>query len=91
MLSENYESGFYLIFWISLAYFFLTIVYFYETIFYAESKNKVILYSNIVSAVFNILLNVLLIPIFGLNGAFIATLISFLIRLLVVKFYFSRL
>lgn len=91
LLSKSYESGFYLIFWISLAYFFLTIVYFYETIFYAESKTKVILYSNIISAVFNILLNILLIPFYGLNGAFIATLISFLIRLLVVKFYFNKL
>jgi len=91
LLSKRYESGFYLIFWISLAYFFLTLVYLYETIFYAESKTKVILYSNIISAVFNILLNILLIPLYGLNGAFIATLISFLIRLLVVKFYFNKL
>lgn len=91
LLSKNYESGFYLIFWISLSYFFLTIVYLYETIFYAESKTNVILYSNIVSAIFNILLNVLLIPKYGLNGAFIATLISFLIRLFIVKFYFIKL
>jgi O-antigen/teichoic acid export membrane protein len=91
LLSKSYESGFYLIFWISLAYFFLTIVYLYETIFYAESKTKVILFSNIVSAIFNIVLNILLIPLYGLNGAFVATLISFLIRFLVVKFYFNRL
>jgi O-antigen/teichoic acid export membrane protein len=91
LLSKNYESGFYLIFWISLAYFFLTIVYLYETIFYAESKTKVILLSNIVSAIFNIILNILLIPLYGLNGAFVATLISFLIRFLVIKFYFNRL
>jgi O-antigen/teichoic acid export membrane protein len=91
LLSKSYEAGFYLIFWISLAYFFLTIVYLYETIFYAESKTKVILFSNIVSAILNVVLNILLIPIYGLNGAFIATLISFLFRLLVVKFYFNRL
>lgn len=91
LLSKKYESGFYLIFWISLAYFFLTIVYLYESIFYAESKTKVILFSNIMSAILNILLNVWLIPLYQLNGAFIATLISFLIRFLVVKFYFNRL
>ena len=91
LLSKKYESGFYLIFWISLAYFFLTIVYLYETIFYAESKTKVILLSNVLSAIFNIGLNILLIPLYGLNGAFVATLISFLIRLVVVKFYFNKL
>ncbi len=91
LLSKSYESGFYLIFWIALSYFFLTIVYFYETIFYAESKTAIILYSNIVSAIINIVFNVLLIPMYGLNGAFIATLITFLVRLLIVKFYFSKL
>ena len=91
LLSKSYESGFYLIFWISLSYFFLTIVLLYETIFYAESKTKVILYSNIVSAIINIGLNVIFIPHFGLNGAYIATLISFLVRLFIVKFYFNKL
>jgi O-antigen/teichoic acid export membrane protein len=91
LLSKNYESGFYLIFWISLAYFFLTLVYLYETIFYAESLTKVVLFSNIVSAIFNILLNILLVPQYGLNGAILATLISFIIRFLIVKFYFERL
>jgi O-antigen/teichoic acid export membrane protein len=91
LLSKRYESGFYLIFWIALSYFFLTLVYLYETIFYAESKTYVILHSNIVSAVLNILLNILLIPIYGLNGAFISTLISFGIRFVVVQFYFIKL
>ena len=43
------------------------------------------------SAIFNIILNILLVPQYELNGAFIATLISFIIRFLVVKFYFDRL
>lgn len=90
LLSDSYKSGFYIIFWISLSYFLLTIVYLYETIFYAESKTNIILYSNIISAFFNISLNVFLIPQYGLNGAFAATLISFLIQLLIVKFYFIK-
>lgn len=91
LLSKSYESGFYLIFWIALAYFFLTVVFLYETIFYAESKTKVILYSNIISAVLNIFLNVLLIPLYGLEGAFIATLVSFGIRFFVVQYYYRKL
>lgn len=91
LLSESYQSGFYLIFWIALAYFFLTLVYLYETIFYAESKTKVILYSNIISAIFNVLLNVLLIPIYGLNGAFMATLTAFGIRFIVIQYYYRKL
>jgi O-antigen/teichoic acid export membrane protein len=91
LLSKKYESGFHLIFWIALSYFFLTLIYLFETIFYAESKTKIILYSNIISAILNILLNVFLIPIYGLNGAFIATLIAFIVRFLVVYLYFKKL
>ncbi len=90
-LSKNYESGFYLIFWIAFSHFLLTIVFLYETIFYSEGKTKVLLLSNILSALFNIVLNVLLIPVLGLDGAFIATLLSFFIRLIVVQFYFKKL
>jgi O-antigen/teichoic acid export membrane protein len=91
LLSKKYESGFYLIFWVALAYFFMTIVYLYETIFYAEGKTKIILYSNVLSAILNIALNVILIPIYGLVGAFLATLFSFLIRFLIIILYFRRL
>ncbi|MDP3352367.1 MAG: polysaccharide biosynthesis C-terminal domain-containing protein, partial [Flavobacteriaceae bacterium] len=85
LLSKQYESGFYIIFWIAFAYFFMTLVYLYETIFYAEGKTKIILLSNIYAAVINILLNVLLIPIYGLNGAIIANITSFIIRFIVIK------
>ncbi len=91
LLSESYESGFYIIFWIAFAFFFLTLSFFYETIFYAEQQTKVILYSNIAAAIFNILLNIVLIPLYGLNGAIISTLFSFITRFIVVQFYFQKL
>lgn len=91
LLSKSYESGFYMIFWIAVAYFFLTLVFLYETIFYADGNTKVILYSNVIAALFNIALNVILIPCYGLNGAIISTLLSFIIRFFVVQFYFKKL
>jgi O-antigen/teichoic acid export membrane protein len=91
LLSLSYKPGFYLIFWIALAYFFLTVVFLYETILYAEGKTKFILFSNIISALFNIILNILLIPLCGLNGAFFSTLISFVMRFLLVHIYFRKL
>ena len=80
-----------MIFWIAVAYFFLTLVFLYETIFYADGNTKVILYSNVIAALFNIALNVILIPCYGLNGAIISTLLSFIIRFFVVQFYFKKL
>jgi O-antigen/teichoic acid export membrane protein len=91
LLSKSYESGFYMIFWIAVAYFFLTLVFLYETIFYADGITKIILYSNILAAVINIILNIIFIPYYGLNGALVSTLLSFTTRFFVVKFYFNRL
>jgi O-antigen/teichoic acid export membrane protein len=91
LLSKKYESGFYLIFYISIAYFLMTMVFLYETVFYAEGKTKVILYSNIFAAILNIIINMVLIPLYGLNGAFLATLTSFLLRFLIIIIYFNKL
>lgn len=91
LLSKSYESGFYMIFWIAVAYFFLTLVFLYETIFYADGNTKVILYSNFIAAIFNIALNAILIPSYGLDGAIMSTLLSFIIRFFVIQFYFKKL
>lgn len=91
LLSKNYESGFYIIFWISVGYFLMTLSYLVEVIFYAEGKTKIILISNIFSAIANILLNIILIPKYGLNGALIATLISQFTRLLLITLSLKKL
>lgn len=91
LLSKNYESGFYIIFWISVGYFLMTLSYLVEVIFYAEGKTKIILVSNIFSAIANILLNIILIPKYGLNGALIATLISQFTRLLLITLSLKKL
>ncbi len=43
----------------------------------AENLTKISFYKSLVGAIINIILNVLLIPVFGINGAALATLISY--------------
>lgn len=90
LLSNNYEQGFYIIFWIAAAYLIMTATFLYETIFYANNKTHVILYSNILSAIFNITLNILLIPKLGLDGAIVAMLVSVFIRFSFIYFRFRQ-
>ncbi|GAL79880.1 polysaccharide biosynthesis protein [Algibacter lectus] len=91
LLSTLYKEGFYLIFWIAVAFFIITLTYLYETIFYAEGRTKVILFGNILSATLNIILNILLIPSFGLTGAFLATIGGFTLHLIYINIKFHKL
>ena len=77
LLSESYQEGFYLIFWVAFAFFIFTLTKLYELYFYSESLTRVILVGNAVAAFLNILFNFLLIPTYGIFGAGISTLISF--------------
>tara|TARA_B100000401_G_C52778726_1_gene707122 strand:- start:337 stop:1566 length:1230 start_codon:yes stop_codon:yes gene_type:complete len=90
-LSKSYSDGFYIIAGINLAYFLLTLSYFYELLFYAESLTKYILYLNFLSAIFNIILNVILVNKYGITGAMISTIFSFLIRFLIAKLLYDKL
>jgi O-antigen/teichoic acid export membrane protein len=90
LLSESYKEGFYLIFWIAVAFFMLTFAQLYELYFYSELKTKVILYGNVLSAVLNIILNIVLIPKYGILGAALATFIGFMAHFGVVYYNFRR-
>lgn len=90
LLSKLYCEGFYIIFWSALGYFFITLAYIFETIFYAESKTKTILISNVISAIFFITLNFILIPVLGLPGALIGLLGGALARLFYICFIFFK-
>ena len=90
-LSQSYESGFYIIFWIAVAYFLLTLTFFYDIIFYAEGETKYVLYSNMLAAIANVILNLALVPSYGLNGAIFSTLSSFIIRFCIIRIYFKKL
>lgn len=90
LLSQTYQEGFFIIFWIALAFFILTLIHLFESIFYSENKTKIILYANIVSAIVNITANIIFIPLYGLIGAAIATVIGFLIQFIVVIYNFNK-
>ena len=89
-LDKQFEPGFKIIPIIGFSFFMLTIVYFFDTKFYAKSTTQYILWHNIVGGVFNIILNILMIPHFGILGAAWATLISFTIQLLCVLWLYSK-
>ena len=91
LLSNNYSKGFDIIFWVAIAYLFITVSYLFETIFYVEHKTKVILLSNILCAIINIVLNLLLVRYIGLYGAVIAVISSALIKFLYIFYKFQRL
>lgn len=91
LLSKNYNEGNYIIFWTALAYFLVTFTYLFEVVFYFQKRTKIILLSNIISAISAIVLNVTFIPIFGLQGALIGLVASGLIRFLVVFTVFKKL
>ena len=90
LLSQNYKDGFYLIFWIGLAFFFLTLTQLYESFFYAEYKTKIILLGNVISALLNVILNILLIPKYGIMGAAIATCLGFIVHFIVIYYNFKK-
>ena len=58
-------------------------------VLYVAKKDIVIRNATLIGAFLNIILNIILIPIYGINGAALATMCSFLIIGL-VKFQFSR-
>ncbi len=90
LLSAQYSDGFYLIFWVALAYFFMTVTFLYETIFYAKGNTGPILYTNIISALVGLLLDFIFIPFYGLMGAAIALVASFAVRLFIFQIYFRK-
>lgn len=91
LLSNMYAEGFYIIPGINIAFFLITLSYLFELLFYAESKTKYILYSNLAGALLNIILNIFLIPILGIYGAMLATVFSFAIKLILTIYYFIKL
>ncbi len=53
--------------------------FYLDTIFFLEKKSYLLLIAGGIAAVINVLLNILLIPSYGLIGAVLATLIAFLV------------
>jgi len=71
------------------AYFLNALATFLGTIYTTSKKTKMLLLSSLIAAVTNIVFNLLLIPYFDAYGAALATLISYLV-VLVVRIYDTR-
>lgn len=91
LLSEQYSSGFFVIFWIALAHVFLVVLQLYETLFYSEKETKFIFIGNLFAALSNLVLNFALIPTYGIYGAALSTLIAFCFRFFYVFYKFKKL
>jgi O-antigen/teichoic acid export membrane protein len=76
-LSQSYLESFEIIPLIGFGFLFYNAVFAIETYFYASGNSRMILYHNILGAVVNIVLNILLIPYYGIMGAAAASLLSF--------------
>lgn len=90
LLSKNYSEGFHIIFWSALAYFLITFAYLFEVMFYFQKRTKVILIANLVSAIIGVVLNLLLIPKLGLNGAYFGLVVSGVTRLFIVWLNYDK-
>lgn len=63
------------------------LIYHYDL--YSQKKDKKILFSTITGAILNIVLNIILIPRYGITGAAIATLLS-IISILIAQYIFTK-
>ena len=81
-LSNNYSEGFVVIPLTAASYLILTISYFIELFFYEFNKTKILLRLNLGIAILNVLLNIILVPSFGIYGAICSTFLAFSFKLL---------
>jgi O-antigen/teichoic acid export membrane protein len=76
---NEYLKQFHIFLWLIFGNFLLNISMLYHFIIYAYKKDWLIFKATFLGAIINILLNILLIPIFGIAGASFATFASFLL------------
>ena len=79
MLDENFSSSLMIIPWVSSGIFFLGILPITSSFILYQNKFSRISINAIISAIFNIFINILLLPSIGIVGAGIATLSSYFI------------
>lgn len=87
-LSSSYRSGFFLISWSCIAYGMITAGYILELLFYAESKTRIILYANILSAAAVVSINLYFLPKYGLPVAAFALIAASGIKFIYLRFVF---
>ena len=93
LLPENYRDGFYIVFFIGMAKVFDSLLGNNNSILYNSKYYKTILIFGVGLAALTIVLNLLLIPIYGIEGAALASFVSILLfnltKLIFVKLKFG--
>lgn len=85
---ENYSDGTLSLCILSFALIFCIIGYFWgNCILYSYDKENIVLFTVCLSAIINIILNLILIPKWGLNAAAITTVISEFLSAIILMFY----
>ena len=90
LLSDQYSGSFPLIPYLAFANLLLTSLFFLEQVIYAIGRTKYILYHYIFGAAANGLLNIFLIPGYGLWGAAYAMILSSAIQLIILFLLFRN-
>ncbi len=82
---QKYLPDFYVFLLLAISNFFLNLSFLYHYIIYAHKKDWIIFKATFIGALVNIILNLILIPLWGIGGAALATFLSFLIILLIKR------
>ena len=90
MASSKFSSGYKIIPIIIFSTIFISENYLFGTILIGIKKTKISLIFSIVGAVINVIVNILLIPIIGIYGAAISTLMSYLVMFCLFYFYLNK-
>lgn len=89
-LSNNFSESFYLLPYIAFGFIFINSVYIIETKFYGNGRINYILYHNILGAFINVIFNLLFIPNYGISGAALSGIISYLSQAILCFYFISK-
>jgi O-antigen/teichoic acid export membrane protein len=90
LLSSAYEPAYLIGPLVASGYILFTVTQMLDMKFYAYRQTNYILWHNAAGAVSNLALNLLLIPLFGITGAALATIGGFAVQLLTALLFFKR-
>ncbi len=90
VLGGEFATSTILILNVLLGYFILMVGTFYTSILHMEKRTTVLLSVNIVSAFLNVSLNLILIPLIGIEGAAFSTCLTFLVQTLLFHYFTKK-
>ena len=90
LLSPQYKSSFWLIPFLAFANLILTSFFFLEQIVYAIGDTPIIVKHNTIGAISNIALNIILVPLFNIQGATISMILAVTLQFGVLLFLVNK-